>query len=254
MTTLEAGTRLKSLANGSVIQILATGTDKATIATVAEDGRLLKKRQILSTSLRTNPYGAKGRLLKTGYVITSALPAQAEDTVTAKVEDTTEAAPTYERKHMVDPTADDVDYSALDDDTLAAYIKEAEGKKKAYEGLAEKAKTEMGKRTAEPGLRLFGDVAVNAALNRRFDPALAKKKLTPKQLAAISVLKPDADLAKALLGEKSDAYKSILKDHGWRLTVRFATDDDLETIELQQRKKELEAFQPGDAIDTGAPF
>ena len=112
----------------------------------------------------------------------------------------------------------------------------------------------MRLRTKEAGTRVFGDVAVNAAPNNRFDAALAKANLTSRQYDAICVSKPDATLAKKVLGEDSPAYRATLKAGDWRVTIRFATDEDREMARIAEARAALASFQPGDTFDGKAPF
>lgn len=242
MTNLHKGDRFVSLTTGALIEVVeADGSDRTAVATVTASGVLTNTRRILTTSLRTGYLTKMGRPAKTGYVLVSQLPGGHP------------FKPRTERNTMVDPTAD-IDYTTMNDAEIAAHIHAADVQAKAYTNLVDEGKAELRKRISESGTRVHGDVAVNAAPNRRFDATLAKENLTKRQYAEICLTKPDATLAKKILGEDSTAYQSTLKPGDWRLTVRFATDEDREEAELNERRATLSTFETGDTFDDKAPF
>jgi hypothetical protein len=106
----------------------------------------------------------------------------------------------------------------------------------------------MRVRITERGTRVYGELAVNAAPNNTFDPKLALMNLTTEQYRSICALKPDAATAKKVLGENSEAYRSTLKKGDWRLTVRIATDEDIEADILARKAHEVATFVPGSVL------
>lgn len=72
------------------------------------------------------------------------------------------------------------------------------------------------------GETVLGEYKLNRRENKRFDAATAKKNLTPEQLEEISVLKPDAARAKALLEDEDLAL--CQKNFGSVVTVGLRND------------------------------
>lgn len=238
MNQIFAGDTYTNVVTGSIVEVreVSEKTEKVTVVTVTTDGRKINQRTLKTASLRNTATNAKGTPYLAGYVRSDLL--------------CTEAAPIKE------PTVDlsDIDYTELDDMALAAFAARADADAKRLTELVEDAKKEMRRRTTAAGTRVFGDVAVNAAPNNRFDAALAKANLTGRQYDAICVTKPDATLAKKILGEDSPAYRATLKSGDWRITLRFATDEDREEARIAEERASLASFLPGDTLDGKAPF
>jgi hypothetical protein len=92
--------------------------------------------------------------------------------------------------------------------------------------VVDRAKTVAKSRRTAEGMELHGDVAMVFTPSKKFDPKTAAGALKPSELASICVPKPDATMAKKVLGEHSPQYQACLKDHGYSLTVREANDSD----------------------------
>ena len=238
MNQIFAGDFYTNVATSTVIEVRESDekTGKVTVVTIAPDGRKINQRTIQAASLRNSATSAQGVPYLAGYVRSDLL--------------RKEAAPTQETP--VDFT--DIDFAELNDEGLALLAARADAEAKRLSDLVDDAKAEMRKRTKEAGTRVFGDVAVHAAANNRFDAGLAKANLTGRQYDAICVNKPDATLAKKILGEDSPAYRATLKAGDWRLTIRFATDEDRELARIAEERAALASFQPGDTFDDKAPF
>jgi hypothetical protein len=238
MNQIFAGDHYTNVVTGSIVEVREVDkeAEQVTVVTIAADGRKINQRTLKAASLRNSATNAKGAPYLAGYVRSDLL--------------RTEAAPIKE------PTVDlsDIDYTELDDMALAAFAARADADAKRLTELVEGAKKEMRRRTSSAGTRVFGDVAVNAAANNRFDATLAKANLTGRQYEAICVSKPDATLAKKILGENSPAYRATLKPGDWRITVRFATDEDREEARIAEQRASLGTFQPGDTLDGKIPF
>lgn len=68
-----------------------------------------------------------------------------------------------------------------------------------------------------------GDFIVRVNRTRRFDPALAKRNLSPEAYAKTLVTKPDSTLAKKVLSE--DDYRASQREFGFTVRIEEVTDD-----------------------------
>lgn len=236
-----AGDRYENVATGAVIQVTAhSTTSRVEVATVNAAGALVNKRTIGANDLHEDAKTKQGNPRKSGYVRIDAL-------VAAK-----------KKEESIIDADQDIDYDQLDTDQLAKFIAQREAQAKLLIEQADAAKTIMRDRITERGTRVYGDIAVNAAINQTFNAKLALKNLTAEQYRSICIPKPDSALAKKVLGEDSAEYKSTLKegDAKWRLTVRIATDEDREADLMARKAKEVSAFVPGSSLndDGEVPF
>ena len=104
---------------------------------------------------------------------------------------------------------------------IAAKIIETVAKK---EELAEYEKNLRAKlaELVDNGDTLVGEFKINRRENVRFDAATAKKNLTPEELKSISVLKPEAARANALLDE--DRLELCRRSYGAVVQVGLRND------------------------------
>lgn len=245
MTTIHAGEELVNLETGNVITVMEVREGEHFLAaTSTVTGRLVNRRPILKTSVRATLTTRYGKEARQGYIRLADLPAGHRFAPAAPVKE----------QSVTDMPLEEPDFSEMSDAQIAQYTFKYESRAKALKNLADKAKEEMRRRATISGTRVFDDVAVNASFSQRFDAKLAAKNLTPRQLQAISVSKPDAATARKVLGEDSPAYLSTLAEGTWTMTVRVATDDDREESDLFYRRALLESFVPGDALGDTAPF
>ena len=119
---------------------------------------------------------------------------------------------------------EDVDVKALTDDQL---LKHAHHLHTLHADLAkalETAKKEMGSRARRPGTRVVGNVALVMSRANRFSDDVAKEKLPKTLYRKICVTKADATLAKEVLDENSELYKSLcVPGDNWTVKIGAAT-------------------------------
>lgn len=209
-----------SVENGSVIKVLEAGNDKTVVGTVTITGRVINQRTMGDASLHTSYLNSTGKPWKTGYVKADQLP------------ENHEYAYRPARAATISVPTEDPEFSDMADEDLAEYANRRLAEAKLASDLAEKAKEELRNRKPRNGVTIFGNTAVVASRPMRFDAALAKAKLNRRQLDAISVSKPDATLAKKVLGADTPVYRSVCKEGKITLTIRTATDEDRQAAEI----------------------
>lgn len=232
-----------SMENGSVIKVLDDTDGQTVVATVTLTGRLTNQRRMNGTSLHLNYKNTKGELWKTGYVKADQLPADHP------------YAYRPARAATISVPTEDPEFADMSTQALAEFANIRLAEAKLASDLAERAKEELRKRQPRTGTTILGNVAVIAARPRRFDADLAKQKLTSSQLAAISVTKPDATLAKKVLGKDSELYGSVCKEGKATLTIRNASDEDRQAAEIAETAERVNpsSFEIGDVMPE-APF
>lgn len=211
MKKISKGQRYVNVKSDVVIEIVGTDdTGRCTVATVQDDGRLVRQRSMLENDIHTESVTKAGQPWKSGYI-------PVNDWQKNFTERTNSMA--------------DVDITKLDDVELATYVAKKEAQMKLLKDEAEKAKKILKARTSGTGTRIYGEIAVIARVNHRFDPALARAVLSPAEYNAICITVPDSTIAKRVLGADSEQYKKCMKDNGYSLMVRPATDDDYAAVE-----------------------
>lgn len=228
---ISKGQRYVDIQNQTVIEILGTDdTGHCTVATVQGDGRLVRRRTVLDTNIHPNPLTKGGAPWQRGYIPVSAWKKQTKEKNVSELDD-------------------NVNLSDLTTDALAEYVARKEAMAKRLSEQADAAKKILKTRTCERGTKIFGETAVIAKPNRRFNDDYARTRLTPDQYKSICIQKADPVVAKRVLGEDSEAYAKCLKDSGWSLTVRPATDDDYEAVrraeEAQNTVEEMVILETG---------
>jgi hypothetical protein len=144
---------------------------------------------------------------------------------------------------------EDIDVTTLTDDQLARHAHHLHTHHAAVARLLEKAKEELGHRSKRPGTRVVGDVSVVLSRPNRFSGQLAEKVLNKTQLRRISVVKPDATLAKEVFGEDSPLYKSLCEvAENW--TVKIGKASTKQKV-LDADGKLADPFVAGDEIVEG---
>ena len=210
-----------SVENGSVIKVLdASSRGTVVVGTVTITGRVINQRTMGDASLHTSYLNSTGKPWKTGYVKADQLP------------ENHPYAYRPARAATISVPTEDPEFSDMTTEALAEYANRRLVEAKLATDLAEKAKEELRKRQPRNGVTIFGNTAVVASRPMRFDAALAKANLNKRQLDAISVSKPDATLAKKVLGADSPVYRSVCKEGKITLTIRTATDEDRQKAEI----------------------
>jgi hypothetical protein len=201
--------RYVNVRTNTLVEVFNQGSGILRIATVSADG-YGRRRTAPATSFHEHYLAGNGQPHTSGYVPVSTLPGNHPRAMKTEID----------RMELLE------NLDSLSNEELAQVIREHQQTISEAEAVVERAKTIAKGRRREPGLELHGNVAMVFSPNKRFDPKTAARTLAPQTLAKISVLKPDATRAKAILGEESDLYKACLKDNGFKLEVREATDDD----------------------------
>lgn len=70
-----------------------------------------------------------------------------------------------------------------------------------------------------------GHFIAKVSRTRRFDPAYAKKYLTPEQYASTLATKPDSAQAKKMLDPET--YSLTQRQYGWTVRVEPVTDEEV---------------------------
>jgi len=240
---MHTNTRFINVRTGEVVEITRTEGELSVIATVTATGRTVRERTVKTSSLKTRCTNAKGVPYKAAFVAVNALPANHP----MAQQEPAESVPDFSTAK--------VDLAAMSDAELSAYGRQKKAERELAAKLEEDAKTELKRRKPHPDLYIYGDTALSVTTNQRFDGKLAKKVLTSQEYAAILKLKPDAELAREILDEAR--YKEICKDHGNKIEIRFATQEDrarlAEQQEIEAARAEIEeSFYPAGAVET--PF
>lgn len=236
---------------GEVIEITGTDAELSKIVTVTATGRTTRPRAVKTATLKATYLNRRGLPWKAAYVAIEALPDDHPLKPVEKAQETA-SAPSM-RVELATPR-----FAKMTDEELSAYANARRSERERANDLLELAKVELKRRYAKPGSLISGNVYLEVSTNHRFDPKLAKSVLTSAEYAAILVPKPDPARARDILTK--DRYKLVCKDHGNKLEIRSATDNDRRTI---QQRKEIEdvkaevdevSFYPPDADLIDSPF
>lgn len=226
------GTRYVNVRTNNIVEVKNEGPASFTIVTVTDDG-YGPRRRVPSTSFHRNFLAGNGQPHTSGYIPVRTLPGSHPAAMNTEID----------RMELLEHLDD------LPNTELAALIREQQKVLEEAKALVDRAKTVAKKRREGKGvgLELHGDVAMVFSSGKKFDPKMAVKSLDRHRLNQISISKPDATLAKKILGEDSEEYQSCLKDNGFTLTVRPATDDDrLKALEERAETPQDEVFDLDD--------
>lgn len=218
------GTRYVNPRTKKLVEVLNEGPAEFTIVTVTDDG-YGRRRKVSAHSFHDGYLNSEGRPHSTGYVPVNTLPGDHPHAM--KTEMT--------RMEMLEAL------DGMDSAELSQLIYDQQKVMENAKTLIDRAKVLAKARRTESGVELHGDVAMVFSEDSKFDALTAARVLSKEQLRSISVPKPDATLAKRVLGEHSELYKACKKSNGFKLTVREATDAD--------RLVELAMSNPADIDD-----
>jgi hypothetical protein len=219
-------TQFVNLRTNGLIEAFNEGNGFVTVATVRPDG-YGPHRVVKSDSFRTHYLDADGKPHKTGYVPVSKLPG--------------------DHPHARKTETGDMDLAEhideLSDDELAELILRQQEAMATAKDIIDRAKAVVKSRNKELATRVYGNVAMVFISGRKFDAVTARRNLSAEEYRSICMPKPDATLAKKILGEESAAYARTQKDNGWTLTVREATDKDRDKAESEAvARQDVEVF------------
>lgn len=207
------GTNMKpryvNLRTNTLVEVFNEGFGTLRIATVSGDG-YGRRRTAPATSFHPHYLDGNGQSRTSGYVPVNSLPGDHPRAMKTEID----------RMELLE------NLGTLSNEELAEVIREQQQVIGDANALVDRAKAVVKGRRKEPGVELHGNTAMVFSPNKKFDAKTAARTLAPQTLAKISVPKPDATRAKEILGEKSDLYRACLKDYGFKLEVREATDDD----------------------------
>ena len=246
MTSTEVNNRYINMKTGVTVQVLAVEDGTAKVATVTATNRLINRRTMKVSSLRDDARTPRGALRRTGYIAVHALP---EDHPLAPDFD---AMP----DPVVEPAPVDLfaapDVESMDEDELGDYSQGLHAQAALIEARLKVAKAELKRRNPEAKPYVFGRAYVGISSNVRFDAKLAKARLTDKEYTAICTPKPDSTLAKAILSEKR--YAQICTDHGNKVEIRTATDEDRIKLSAKADIEDAKAEIDGYSLMADDPF
>jgi len=119
---------------------------------------------------------------------------------------------------------EDVDLKALDYDQLVKHSLHLHTLEADLAKKLENVKKEMGTRAKRPGTRVVGNASVTLSRPSRFSDDVAREKLPKTTYRKICVTKADSKLAKEVLGEDSELYKSLcVPGDNWTVRITPAT-------------------------------
>lgn len=219
------GTRYVSPRTKKLVEVLNEGPAVFTIATVTDDG-YGRRRKARADSFHDSYLNGDGRPHSTGYVPVNVLPGDHPHAM--KTEMT--------RMEMLEAI------DGMTNAELAQLILDQQKVAEEAKALVDRAKAVSKSRRKESGTELHGDIVMVFAPSKKFNAKRAASALPPATLHSISLPKPDATLAKKILGEHSELYKACLEDYGFTLAVREATDAD--------RLVELAMSNPADSDES----
>lgn len=223
------GTRYTNLANGSVIEVVEIVDNfKVRVGTLVDsngiDTTQRRLREISRDKLFTSATKDNGKPRTSGWVpyteaSTQAVPAttKKEHTVTAQINEPS--------------VHDEIDLESMSVQALIQYGHKLDIEAKRAKDAVDKVKEELKKRSKRPGVTIVGESVYDLGRNMNFSQALAVKKLTPEQLAMVSVTTTEVDSkkAQAVFGKDSELYKSLLVPaDNYTLKLRTVTDKDLD--------------------------
>lgn len=211
MASIESKSQYINLKTGETVEVVKQDGHRTEVVTVTTTGARISPRSVPTSSLKHTPYNNRGDFLTTGLVAISELPSN---------------HPLVPKSSSVESVeASSLDPSTMDDEELSAHAHKCKDRMELSKSVYETARDELASRTSgNGGLRIHGNVAVEATRTRRISDALARRVLSEKDLAMVSVPKVQSGLVKKLLGEET--YETVCENHGWTIKVREATSED----------------------------
>lgn len=222
-------TRYVNLRTDNLIEVFNEGPATFTIATVT-DGGYGRRRPVPAASFHKNYLASDGQPHAQGYVPVNALPGDHPRAMK------TEMTRMELLNHL----------DQLSSAELADLVLKQQQAKADAETLIDRAKAVLKSRRSDEGLEMHGNVSAVFTSGKKFNAKLATANLTPEQLQAISVRKPDATLAKDFLD--ADTYAKCQADNGFTLTIREATDKDRLAVLASQRSQDTESLEAAEGF------
>lgn len=208
------GARFLNVRTNKLIDIIQEGPAYVTVRTVS-GSEYGPKRRVAAASLHSHYFTEDGEPHRTGYVPVNTLPgdhpyAIYEEKDEMKIKD----IDMIDRLHELDPHE------------LAALVLRQQKAAAEAKELIERAKEIAKSRRTEEGIEIHDGIAMVFTPYRKFDGPTAKRNLKPADFKKILMEKPDATLARKLFENEPDKLEKCLKDYGFSLTVREASDED----------------------------
>lgn len=218
--------RYVNVRSNTMVEVLNEGSGTLRIVTVTDDG-YGRRRNAPANSFHKHYLGDDGKPHTTGYVPVNTLPGTHPCAIKTEVD----------RMELLERL------DGYSNDELAALILEQQKILADAKAVIEKAKAVTRSRRKEAGLEIHGDVAVVYSTNDRFDPDLAVRNLEPADLHRISVMKPDATLARTVFKGEPKKLAACIKKGNLKVEVRQATADDyLKALEERRKPVDDEDF------------
>jgi len=226
---MKIGNEYTNLANGSVIRVVGVqGPHEVTVVTLVnsngEETSQQRKRKMSTDNLHDTLVKDNGDPRTSGWVLISDTPQPAPKTVSAaaKKENTVTA--------NISPGAqswDEVDLSKMSKEALIKSAHKLDLQAKEIKDALDSLKAELKKRGVSRGTAIAGESVMTVSVGMNFSPELAKKHLTPAEIASFTVPELDAKAIKAYLGEKSPEYQRLLVPGATTVKLRMVTEADI---------------------------
>lgn len=241
---------------GETVEITGTDAEMSKIVTVTTTGARIRPRAVKTNLLKTTLHNRRGAEWKAAYVAIGAFP---------EGHPLAPAAVVAEQENITVETSVPR-FGEMTNEDLSAYANARKAEVGYASELFDMAKAALKRRYRTTGSRVVGNVYLEVSSNQRFDPKLAKSVLTAVEYNAILKPKPDPSLAREILSEKR--YRQVCKDHGNKMEIRTASNDDLraaaEREEVEKAKAVVDSmsmtpadaspFYPADADLIDSPF
>lgn len=222
MTAIALNSQYINLKTGETVEVTGIDGHLVNVVTVTTTGAHINPRPLPSASLKATAYNNRGDFLSTGLVSVSSLPEGHPLKANLDEQPPMGSALASVEASFADP-------SLMDDEELFNYANSCKAGMELAKSVYEKARNELASRTPDTGgVRIQGNIAVEATPTRRISDALARRVLDEEDLKMVSVTKVESGLVKKLLGV--DVYDTICENHGWTIKVREATEKDYESV------------------------
>ena len=206
----------------ALVAVLKKDARDATVVTVKGGVATGRRRTIRASSFHDGYLASDSRPHASGYVPVDTLPGDHPQAV---------------KKETTPVNIDMLDN--LSDAELAEVILEQQKAEKAAKEIVEHAKgIAKSRRGNKVGTEVHGGIAFAYTSGMKFDGPTAQKNLSAEDFQRIVLPKADAALARALFKNQPKLLALCMKDNGPTLTVRPATNDDLERAENVKPRNE----------------
>lgn len=232
---MKAGNEYLNITTGAVIRVVEVhGPHEVTVITLVnsngEETSQQRKRKMNPVNLHDTLLKDNGELRTSGWVLQS-------DTPPASTSRAVPAAKTKENvvTANISPGAQDwseVDMAGVSTEILVQSAHRLDIQAKSVADDLDLIKAELKKRmTSGRGTKIAGESVMTVTTAMNFSPALARKKLSEKEVKALSKSELDREAVKKYLGEKSPAYQALLVPGAATVKFRMVKTEDVTNVE-----------------------